>query len=404
MAKARAPHRVGVIGLGSRAEGFVRQLHAGLPRGRLVAVCEIDEDRLRRFSDHCGLAGVPATTDPEAFFAREDMDAVVITTPDFTHAEMGLRAIAAGKHFYLEKPMDVTPERCRDLLRAHRSSRVRAFVGFNMRVIACYARAKAIVDSGLLGPLVHVAGMEQLDVAHSASFMRRYHRHRARSGGFLNTKSCHDLDFMNWCVGLEHKVVRVASFGGLNVFTPDKAPARRCRECPADIRRACRYRDKPGYVFSGGAKEPPPKVLDPEIYGGDLCVYTDDKSIIDNQTLIMEWDHGVRGNFNLELFQARERRTTQVWGENGVLELDGETIRVVRSPGGEVIDERPAAADGAHGGADQYMMDLFFDAIERDAEPESGLAAGLAATLVALKAEEAMLARKVVEIAPEEYA
>jgi len=189
----------------------------------------------------------------------------------------------------------------------------------HQRLIPCYARAKAIVDSGILGPLVHVAGLEQLDVAHSASFMRRYHRHRARSGGFLNTRSCHDLDFMNWCVGHQHKVVRVASFGGLNVFTPDKAPARRCRECPPGVHRACRYKDKAGYVFPIGAKEPLHKTRQADVYGGDLCVYTDDKSIVDNQTLIMEWDQGVRGNFNLELFQARERRTTQVWGENGLL-------------------------------------------------------------------------------------
>jgi predicted dehydrogenase len=403
MSKTRAKHNVGVIGLGSRAEGFVRQLYAGMPRARLVALCETDEERLRQFCQYCGVTGVATCTDPDAFFARDEMDAVVITTPDFTHAEMGLRAIAAGKHFYLEKPMDVTAERCRALLRAHRASRVRAFVGFNMRVIPCYARAKAIIDSGVLGPLVHVAGLEQLDVAHSASFMRRYHRHRARSGGFLNTKSCHDLDFMNWCVGHQHKVVRVASFGGLNVFTPDKAPARRCRECPPGVHQACRYKDKAGYVFPIGAKEPLHKTRQADVYGGDLCVYTDDKSIVDNQTLILEWDHGVRGNFNLELFQARERRTTQIWGEDGVLELDGETIRVVRSPGGEVLEERPVAADGAHGGADPYMLDRFFDAIEGTQEPESGLQAGLAATLVALKAEEALLTRKVVEISPEEY-
>ena len=76
----------------------------------------------------------------------------------------------------------------------------------------------------------------------------------------------------------------------------------------------------------------------------------------------------------------------------------------MRSPGGEVIEERPAAADGAHGGADPYMLDRFFDAIEGTQEPDSGLQAGLAATLVAVKAEEALLTRKVVEISPEEYA
>src|SRR5690606_36886549 len=134
-----------------------------------------------------------------------ELDAVIVTTPDFAHLDVAEMAFAAGKHAYLEKSLEVTTERCRQIIRAQKKSKACAFVGFNMRAVTLYERIKAVLDAWTLGQIIHIEGLEQLSQAHSASFMRRFHRHTARSGGMLNTKCSHDLAILQWLVGHEHR-------------------------------------------------------------------------------------------------------------------------------------------------------------------------------------------------------
>lgn len=377
----------------------------------------MDEDRLQKFCDYCGIRETRRFTDSREFLRQAEMDAVIITTPEFTHKDVAIEAMQAGKHVYLEKAMATTSDECRAIIRAHRRSGVIGYLGFNLREVNLFRRIKETVDSGVLGQIIHLSGSEQLSVAHSASFMRRFHRRSKQSGGFLNTKCSHDLDFMQWLVGHQHRIIKVASFGGTNVFLPEKGPIGRgksCHECPASIQRACPYRDQAGFVFPVTGAKPIHKTQQTEVYGGDLCVYHDDKDIVDNQTVIFEWDHGVRGNFNLQLFQRDGRREIKVWGEKGLLEADTSEniIRVIKSdacsrasrrPASEGIEQKIENAPGGHGGSDKVMLKRFLDAIENREQPESGFAEGLAATLLAEKADESRLSGQVVKILPNEY-
>lgn len=406
--KRNRPYQLGVIGLGARAETFTRQLSRGkVPGAELFGVCDIDEDRMRKYCEYCGHPDVRQFTAPDEFFRQAGMDAVIITTPEFAHKSSALAAMAAGKHIYLEKAMAPTSEDCREIIRAHRRSKVIAYLGFNMRASRFYAKIKEIVDTGTLGQIVHLAALEQLSVAHSASFMRRFHRHSRNSGGFLNTKCSHDLDMLQWLVGHEHRVTRVASFGGTNIFLPTRAPkghGRVCSECPPAIWSSCGYRDQAGFVFPVGGDKPIHKTRQTNLYGGDLCVYNDDKDIVDNQTVIFEWDHGVRGNFNLQLFQHAGRRTISIWGERGLLEANTlDTVITVRLSRGETLRHEIVLAEGGHGGTDQLMLGRFLAAIESGRNPESGLAQGLAATLLAEKADQSRKTGKIVSISPDEY-
>src|SRR5690606_1391682 len=119
--------------------------------------------------------------------------------------------------------------------------------------------------------------------------------------------------------GHEHRITRVASFGGKNVFLPEKAPATHCHKCPEPTYTACPYKDQAGFIFPvrGG-----PQIYhrDTATYGSDLCVYNKESELVDNQTVLLEWDHGVRGTFNLQLFQHSGERETHIWGEHARLD------------------------------------------------------------------------------------
>jgi predicted dehydrogenase len=317
-----AKWRIGVIGAGARGESFARQLHKGSRRAELFGVCDLDADRLAKFCDYCQLEGTRRYTDPAAFFHEKDLDAVIVTVPEFAHREVAVAAMRAGKHVYIEKPLAHTLADCRAIVEAHRQSRVVAYVGFNMRASPASQMFHDVARSGRLGTILHISGLEQLQKEHGAAFMRRFHRHSRNSGGLLNHKCCHDLDVMLWSIGHEHKIVRIASFGGTRVFTPDRQPAKYCHECPPKIYESCPYYAKAGYVFPVGGPMP--------IYHQDPTRY------------------------------------------------------------------------GGHGGTDPAMIGRFIDAIE-SGRTDSGLTEGLAPSVVAIKADEARLSGKVVEIPLSEY-
>ncbi len=398
-------HRIGVIGAGARGETFARQLHRGTSRAELFGVCDIDCDRLEKFCDYCELTGVSKFTDPEEFFASAEMDGVIITTPEFTHADVAVLAMTAGKHVYLEKPLAHALEDCYRIIKCQRETGMTAYVGFNLRASPERQKLRDIVRAGVVGQIIHIQGLEQLQVAHGASFMRRFHRKSANSGGLLNHKCSHDLDIMLWTIGHEHRVRRISSFGGTNIYTPQKRPAQYCHQCPVDIYSTCPHKDQAGFVFPVGGKHPIHH-RDSHRYGADQCVFNDDKDLVDNQTVIMEWEHGVRGTFMLQMFQARGARETRVWGEHGFIELDGlhdNALRVVMTDGGDCTTHTFGKRIGGHGGTDPLMINRFLDAIEGRGDADSGLEAGLAASLVAVKADEARMTGRVVDIEPEAY-
>ncbi len=398
----RKKYRMGVIGAGARGETFARQLYTGHPRASLFGICDIDADRLEKFCDHCGLTDTQRFTEATDFLTHPEMDGVIICTPEFTHADVACTAMAAGKAVYIEKPLAHTIEDSQRILAAQQKSGAVAYVGFNLRAALANQKLHDLVQDGALGELVYVGGTEILSVSHGAAYLRRFHRKTALSGGLLNHKSCHDLDIILWVVGHQHRVTRVSSFGGTNIVTPDKQPAARCRDCPADIYEACPYKAVAGFHFPVGGEQPVYHQGRPDLYGSDNCVYDPDKDIVDNQVVILEWDHGVRATFTLQMFQNPGRRELMFMGEHGSAEIRGGQLRL-RLSNGDAVQYEFGPRKGGHGGTDPSMIGRFVNAMDTGNADDSGLAHGLAATVVAMKADESRLSGRTVEIKPECY-
>lgn len=118
---------VGLIGRGAMGSGHLQRL-AGDPQFQLLAICEVDRTRREagknaieeRYAAQRGQGsyhGCTAYNDYRELLARSDIDAVVIATPDHWHALQGIDAAKAGKDIYLEKPVSVTIQEGRQLVR-----------------------------------------------------------------------------------------------------------------------------------------------------------------------------------------------------------------------------------------------------------------------------------------------
>jgi len=111
---AMNPIRFAIIGTGNIAAFHARALSL-VPQAELVAVHSRREKEGREFA---ATYGAEFIGDFEALLARDDVDAVCITTPSGTHAKFGTLAARAGKHILCEKPLDTTPAKIDELVRA----------------------------------------------------------------------------------------------------------------------------------------------------------------------------------------------------------------------------------------------------------------------------------------------
>jgi predicted dehydrogenase len=97
--------RLGIIGCGRRGT-IVSAAFLADPRANIVAVCDVYDQQIAQFTAQLKLASPPLRSFVayEDLLARNDVDAVLITTPDHLHLTVAKAALAAGKHVYLEKP------------------------------------------------------------------------------------------------------------------------------------------------------------------------------------------------------------------------------------------------------------------------------------------------------------
>src|SRR5215207_1431212 len=99
--------RVGVVGAGAMGASHVATLAAGVPAAQVTRVFDMDTARAKTVAES---VGGEVSDSAEALIADPEVDAIVVASPDFTHADLAVAAITAGKYVLCEKPLAVTAE------------------------------------------------------------------------------------------------------------------------------------------------------------------------------------------------------------------------------------------------------------------------------------------------------
>lgn len=149
--------RLGIIGCGAKAIAHIKQL---LKRTdvRIVALCDVDPQQLAKAQAElkAGAAGVFTSGDPRAVLARNDVDAVLIVTPNHWHALLTVWACQAGKDVYVEKPMSHTVWEGRKMVEAAAKYGRVVQVGTQYRSEDGLAAGIKFLHEGGLGKLKYV--------------------------------------------------------------------------------------------------------------------------------------------------------------------------------------------------------------------------------------------------------
>ena len=162
------PVRTAVIGLGYWGPNLVRNL-AELDAAELVAVCDLDPERLavvgRRYP------AVRRTTDVEDVISSDEVDAVLIATPVSTHYPLGMAALRAGKHVFIEKPLATSTRDAAELATTAAQLSLVIMPGHTFLYSPPVVAIHDLVVSGALGELLFISssrvnlGLHQSDVS-----------------------------------------------------------------------------------------------------------------------------------------------------------------------------------------------------------------------------------------------
>ncbi|MDG4821408.1 Gfo/Idh/MocA family oxidoreductase [Asanoa sp. WMMD1127] len=196
--------RTGIVLVGA---GFIADAHSGAigadPRAELVGIVDADPGRAAAFARKQG--GIRQATDLDTALAWPGVDAVILCTPNDTHAPIGLRVAAAGKHLLVEKPLATTVADAESLAAAFDEAG-RVLVAAHTHRFYDYGRAvKATIDSGAIGrpKLVRLAILGGWIWPDWSAWVGD----PARSGGHALHNGVHLLDLATWWLGAEPATV-----------------------------------------------------------------------------------------------------------------------------------------------------------------------------------------------------
>lgn len=201
--------RVAVIGTGVMGADHARILASDVPGAALQVVCDANGTRARELGDQLGAAHV--LTDPLEALSRADVDAVLIASPDSTHADLTIAAMEAGKHVLCEKPLAPTSQDTQRVIEAeNRIGERRVHIGFMRRFDPSYRAMKSAMESGAVG---------------EALMMHNFHRNVTAPEWFtgemaISNSAPHEFDICRYVLGSEYVSVLALQMPSKNAIAP----------------------------------------------------------------------------------------------------------------------------------------------------------------------------------------
>jgi predicted dehydrogenase len=241
--------RMAVIGCGTRA-GRVFDALTRAPDCRFVAAAEVNQARLATWMTPARQAfNLETVVDYRRILDRKDVDALLVATPDHSHAQITIDAIAAGKDVYCEKPASNSISRVNAMLDAYRKGKQVVQIGTQQRSWDHFAEAKKLLDAGTLGTVLHATivqpgsyarpkepeqpvppGLDwdlwQLDAPKRPFKPSRlgFRAWYAYGSGLIGDWGAHHIDVVHWFMNADSKVPLRTAANGQFLIVPDADP------------------------------------------------------------------------------------------------------------------------------------------------------------------------------------
>ena len=234
--RANSAIRVGIIGCGSRGTAVISSMSKHT-NTHIIAMADLLADRLAVstpvFNQLNAAKGLPAIAASNIFqgskayqrlVEHKDVDAVLISSPCYTHPAFMEAAVAAGKHVYCEKPVATDVAGCKRIQKVGEglNGKLSVVIGFQIRHATPYMEMVKRIHNGDIGEMItaqlyYLSSASKLTEMKNISddeFRIRNHFHfNALSGGILLDQGIHMLDICNWA--LKGNPLKASGTGGI---------------------------------------------------------------------------------------------------------------------------------------------------------------------------------------------
>jgi predicted dehydrogenase len=190
--------RVGLLGVGAIAQVVHLPVLSQLENVELAAVCDVDKPRAKAIAARFGIPNVYG--DDNQVFRSDDLDAIIICTPNHLHDAQAIAGLQAGKHVLVEKPLATTAEAAERVIRVAESSDRRLMIAMNNRYRPDTMALRPFAQGGELGEVFLTRGAW---LNRKMRVVRPTWRHRRATagGGAMMDLGVQSLDLCLWMQG-----------------------------------------------------------------------------------------------------------------------------------------------------------------------------------------------------------
>jgi predicted dehydrogenase len=221
--------RTGIIGIGSMGQGHLKTLLNDVPACEVVAVCDIDENRLTEAMGK-GLLDVNIRqfTSYTELIDSGSCDAVIVVTPHPLHPEISIYAFGKGLHVLCDKPVAITVSGAEKMIAAWKKSKVKFSTMYSMRSTAVNKVIKDWIAQGRLGKINRVDMVCTKWLRSQKYYDEQTWRGtwKGEGAGLLLNQAPHNLDLLYWWFGPADAISAQASTRFHNIETEDEVEAR----------------------------------------------------------------------------------------------------------------------------------------------------------------------------------
>jgi len=197
--------KYGIIGIGGWATEVHIPIINQIDEAEIAALSSRSPDNLEK--GYKLITGSPKNFSNYLGLLLEDLDAVIVTTPNHTHAEIVKSALEHDKNVFCEKPLATTVEDCNMLLELARKKGKVLQVGFELRYAPAIVKMKELIAQGEIGkPYLSFCNVSRRMLS------RGWRDSPELTGGMFVELGCHYLDLFGFL--LSSRAVKVAAFGG----------------------------------------------------------------------------------------------------------------------------------------------------------------------------------------------
>lgn len=216
MAKSKTV-KIGIIGVGNMGSMHTRYMHE-VPHAKLTAIADHDPEKAERAKASAANSDeIELFSDGMELIKKADVDAILIATPHYDHPPLTLAAFKKGLHVLTEKPVGVTAAAAEKVNKAYAKMKKKPVWGamFQQRTNPTWRKVKQLIEDGEIGEVTRVTWLITNWFRSQAYYNSGGWRATwsGEGGGVLINQCPHNLDLIQWFVGMPNKVTANVGIG-----------------------------------------------------------------------------------------------------------------------------------------------------------------------------------------------